>query len=620
MNTKILITYKDNYEKIENEILTPIQTGRAISNEIFDGMIGDDTGDNISSENNKYSELSAQYWAWKNYEELGNPDYIGHMQYRRHFIFNKNASFSMHTPKEQINGFSVKFVENLTDDYIKNIGLDENTITSGIENLDIVVVKKSNMRYIGCKNAKEDFLKHVPGSQETDYNILKNILLKNHPNYINVLDKLENEPYRHFYHMFVMKREIFFEYCSFIFPLLKEIDGLIDYSYRGTRGGRVLGYLGEMLLCLFVFKKHEEGMQIGEYYSTVILKNKKNNTIIKKQCNVCDEKKEDRCVVYNIDNLNFYHALASIFSLNQYLVDNKSYDLVILYSNLNPKQLNYINSMIIDRFNNIIIKNDEEVFHENEILNNHSFLKSLYFLKNYRNIVYINSRLRFNNITNFSQFENDKIRVSKHPQNAKIINIEPNTMKYISNILELDDPYKYFIDDIIFINTCLIDFETINEKVKTDLTFITKQIDILNYIFNKEITYLPENYVMEISLAERKKYFSNDEYDNVFNKCICFYKPIDDHLIGVLKYIKNTPFYEEILFESIINIIGEKEHETKLLFVMNNIVKFKLKKALYRIKKRFYSGRKQEKYQKKYDIVKKLIKEAKHHNKSLFKF
>ena len=87
---KIFISYKDRHKILKSDILTPIQTGRAIADEIFDDMIGDDTGDNISAENDIYAELTAQYWVWKNYDKIGNPDYVGFMHYRRHFIFNEN--------------------------------------------------------------------------------------------------------------------------------------------------------------------------------------------------------------------------------------------------------------------------------------------------------------------------------------------------------------------------------------------------------------------------------------------------------------------------------------------------------------------------------------------------
>ena len=87
MSIKIFISYHDEHPLIQSDILTPIQTGCADAPKLFKGMLRDDTGDNISQHNRKYCELTAQYWVWKNYDKIGNPDYVGFMHYRRHFMF-----------------------------------------------------------------------------------------------------------------------------------------------------------------------------------------------------------------------------------------------------------------------------------------------------------------------------------------------------------------------------------------------------------------------------------------------------------------------------------------------------------------------------------------------------
>ena len=100
-SVKLLICYHKKDVLLNDEIFTPIHVGRALAREkmgrddsqfkwLCDNMIGDDTGDNISQKNPSYNELTAVYWAWKNYEKLGNPDYIGLMHYRRHFIFRES--------------------------------------------------------------------------------------------------------------------------------------------------------------------------------------------------------------------------------------------------------------------------------------------------------------------------------------------------------------------------------------------------------------------------------------------------------------------------------------------------------------------------------------------------
>lgn len=253
-NCKILISYKEKHKILKSDILTPIQTGRAIADEIFEDMIGDDTGENISLKNNLYSELSAIYWVWKNYGEVGNPEYIGHMQYRRHFILNEKFKNTTKTSDKDLLGYSTKVIHAITNSYIEDIGLDDITITNTLKDIDIIVVKKANMKYLGCKNAKEDFLKNVPSARYTDYDLLINTVKKMYPEYINAIDELDNLPYRYFYHMFIMKKELFFEYMNFMFDILFTIEPQLDSSGRGSRGGRVLGYLGEFLLSLFIFK------------------------------------------------------------------------------------------------------------------------------------------------------------------------------------------------------------------------------------------------------------------------------------------------------------------------------------------------------------------------------
>ena len=94
-SVKILISYHKPDQLIKDDILTPINAGRSISINnsnpnlpwLIENCIPDNSGDNISDKNLVYNEMTSIYWAWKNYNSIGNPDYIGHFHYRRHFIF-----------------------------------------------------------------------------------------------------------------------------------------------------------------------------------------------------------------------------------------------------------------------------------------------------------------------------------------------------------------------------------------------------------------------------------------------------------------------------------------------------------------------------------------------------
>lgn len=70
------------------EIYVPVYGGRSVSRYLPDRskrMLADNTGENISWMNPYVGELTCIYWASKNLDKLGNPDYIGLNHYRRLF-------------------------------------------------------------------------------------------------------------------------------------------------------------------------------------------------------------------------------------------------------------------------------------------------------------------------------------------------------------------------------------------------------------------------------------------------------------------------------------------------------------------------------------------------------
>ena len=95
---KIFVSYIKPSFLFKSEILTPIHLGRAVEKDnskdgkitdedikwLHENCIGDDDFEgNISHVNRRVGFLTGTYWAWKNYEKLGNPKYFGSFGYRR---------------------------------------------------------------------------------------------------------------------------------------------------------------------------------------------------------------------------------------------------------------------------------------------------------------------------------------------------------------------------------------------------------------------------------------------------------------------------------------------------------------------------------------------------------
>ena len=75
-----------DFVKDNPDIYIPILAGADVSGlePFWPGMIKDNYFDNISWMNPYYSEFTCLYWAWKNYDMIGNPEYIGFNQYSRY--------------------------------------------------------------------------------------------------------------------------------------------------------------------------------------------------------------------------------------------------------------------------------------------------------------------------------------------------------------------------------------------------------------------------------------------------------------------------------------------------------------------------------------------------------
>ena len=97
---KIIIASHKKYQTAEEEMYVPIQVG-AEGKEKIEGYIQDNTGDNISTKNPYYCELTGLYWAWKNLDA----DYIGLVHYRRYFTNQKRL------PKTEEEKFKVVLTE-----------------------------------------------------------------------------------------------------------------------------------------------------------------------------------------------------------------------------------------------------------------------------------------------------------------------------------------------------------------------------------------------------------------------------------------------------------------------------------------------------------------------------
>lgn len=235
MNIRIYIAmYKPNnfVLSIKNPIYIPIQCGRAVNGN-FNGSkdflpkLGDDTGDNISLKNPYYSELTGTYWIWKN--DNSNPDdIVGLVHYRRYFAEGHN-------------------------DKKKNIVLGGRTIKKLLKNNEYIVN--------GAGSDNNEFDCSITQYYSAYNSYRGSHIIKDLDNALKCINKLFPDLYDEINfqvknigamclnNMMIAKKKYFDEYCSFIFPVFKELENYIDFNDENHQGyqQRVFGFLNERI-------------------------------------------------------------------------------------------------------------------------------------------------------------------------------------------------------------------------------------------------------------------------------------------------------------------------------------------------------------------------------------
>lgn len=238
-NIRIFVTTHKNVDLFDSRIMQPVQVGP--KTERFAWAFHDDEGENIANLNPRYCELTTQYWAWKNI----NADYYGFCHYRRYFDFTE--------PKHEENPFG-----EIMDDYIdvkasQEYGLDDVTIAETVKQYDVITTPFGNLEEIINKYGTPQALwEAAPLLHDDDLQRCYHILCKMYPDYRQDADAFLEGNTACFCNMFIMRKDIFFDYCSWLFPILEEFDKQTDYGTYSKEALRTPGHLSERLLNIYL--------------------------------------------------------------------------------------------------------------------------------------------------------------------------------------------------------------------------------------------------------------------------------------------------------------------------------------------------------------------------------
>lgn len=219
---KIIVNTHKRYRMPDSPMYVPLHVGSAGKPGI--GYRRDDTGDNISFKNAGYCELTGLYWAWKNLPA----DYLGMVHYRRHF--------SLHQGKD-------KWKSILTERQAERL----------CGRFDIILPRKRHY-YIETLYSHYEHTHYIEHITQT-----RQIISEKCPEYISSFDSVLNQSKGYMFNMFIMKRELLDEYCSWLFDILGELENRVVVDGLSPFQKRFYGRVSEILLNVWLCYKQKNG-------------------------------------------------------------------------------------------------------------------------------------------------------------------------------------------------------------------------------------------------------------------------------------------------------------------------------------------------------------------------
>lgn len=333
-NIKILIGCHKDTPRIKDSIFTPILLGSSYASndlmEKFKDDFWDNTWDNIGYLHPYCAELSAIYWAWKNYSRLDEPDYIGLFHYRR--FLNMSDRIPENDP------WKCAFFD-FDNNTLKRYGWTQDQLLSVCKKADLILPDKEQIMdpydWVTPTNLETHY-KHAHYPE--DFDEAMSTIVELYPEYKEAVHRACSSNWGYFCNMFILRKELFFDYANWVFNILLRLKDklLLDsnkYAGNNEHQRRVLGFLGERLFNIWIeFQQTEKKLSTVQLQRLIgYLQESDKNTFIKQygrqfydSIQISKEKNLEQEITYFFENrpkTADVSIIIPIYNVSSYLRD-----------------------------------------------------------------------------------------------------------------------------------------------------------------------------------------------------------------------------------------------------------------------------------------------------------
>lgn len=242
----------------------------------------------ISALNPYFCELSAMFWAWRYVES----DFVGLFHYRRVLDFTPRSVFS-----RIVRAFTPYLFP------IRKYHLSERHITRFVADsgADLILPTPLKMRENLCV-----YRHYAQNHYENDLKIALDYIATHFP---QMREDIESVIYANgvsvsYFNMGIWRRDLFNEYCEFMFSVLFGIMDKVPFESYNSHQARVFGFLSERLCNVwFAHKKRTSNVKIAYLKAKSLMPNKK----------ILGAVRDNDCVRYYVGFVRIYKRKIKTF-------------------------------------------------------------------------------------------------------------------------------------------------------------------------------------------------------------------------------------------------------------------------------------------------------------------
>lgn len=561
-------THKDVDVPSRSSTIQPVQVGMRMESQRLPGMFHDDEGENISVKNPMYCELTTQYWAWKNVDA----EYYGFCHYRRYFDFSDT--------EHEENPYGEIIDDYIDADAIREYGLDDETIARTVRGYDVITTRYGDLaEIIDRHGTPKKVWEAAPKLIDEDLHRMYDILCAMHPDYKQDAIAFFNGNRSCFCNMFIMRKDIFHDYCAWLFPLLEAFERNTDMSHYSKEALRTPGHLAERLLNIYLM--HHQ--RIGSNWKTKELQcvhftnPELQETLVPLDASITDSIVP---VVFAADDNYVPQLTTTIYSAMKNASPDRHYDVVVLQRNIAWDKQERMRTFFYHQFDNMtlrFINVDRLVSGVNLTTNNAHISVETYYrfliqqvLPFYDKVLYLDSDIIINgDIAELYDTElGDNLLAAVHDIDfLGNLNVKHGLrMGYATDVLHMKNPYDYFQAGVLVFNTrAMREHYALQQWLEyaSNPEYIYNDQDVLNAHCEGKVVFLDWSWNVMHDCANRvANVFSlapNDTYDAYMASrqhpriihYAGFVKPWTDPDCDFAsiywKYARETPFYERLL-------------------------------------------------------------------------